>query len=149
MSVGKWEPFRNISLLQDRINRMFEEAFTTKQRMDEELSLCAWKPNVDIFETDAGTVLRADLPGVDKAHIQLEIKDNVLTLHGERPPDSDVTEDRYYRKERCCGTFQRSFRLQWPVDPAAVSARFKDGVLDIRIPRPETEKPRRVNIDIE
>lgn len=149
MTTGKWEPFPNIAVLQDRINRMFEEAFASGRSPDEDLSLCVWKPDVDIYETDQGTVLKADLPGVARDRIHLEIKENLLTLHGERAADGEVETERYYRQERRCGAFQRSFRLAWAVDPAAVTARYKDGVLEVRIPKPAREQPRRVNIDIE
>ena len=148
MTIIRWEPFNNISRIQDRINRMFEEAFNTASRLDDELTLCAWKPKVDVYEAEDGTVILADLPGVRKDQILLEIKDNVLTLRGERENADAVPQERYFRKERCFGTFQRSFSMQWPVEPASVTARFKDGVLEIRIAKPEAEKARQVRIAI-
>lgn len=149
MAIVRWEPFNNISRLQDRINRMFEEAFSSTSHLHEELSTCAWKPNVDVYEDDEGTVIMADLPGVPKERITLEVKDNVLTLSGERGEGDPLPVERYVRRERDCGTFRRSFSMQATVDPASVSARFKDGVLEIRIPKPEREKARKVPIAVE
>ena len=148
MTIIRWEPFNNISRIQDRINRMFEESFNTASRLDDELTLCAWKPKVDIYESENATVILADLPGVRKDQIQLEIKDNVLTLSGEREDQDAVPPERYLRKERCRGTFQRAFSVQWPVEPTSVTARFKDGVLEIQIAKPEAEKARQVRISI-
>ena len=149
MTIVRWEPFNNLSRLQDRINRMFEEAFSGAPRLQEELSACTWKPNVDIYEDDEGTVIVADLPGVPKECIALEIKDNVLTLSGERGEGAPLPEECYIRRERDCGNFRRGFSMQAAVDPASVSARFKDGVLEIRIPKPAAEKSRKVPIAID
>ena len=149
MTIIRWEPFNNLSRLQDRINRMFEEAFSGASGRNEELAACAWKPDVDIYEDDQGTVLVADLPGVAKDQIALEIKDEVLTLSGDRGDAEAVPATGYLLKERGCGTFRRSFRMHAAVDPACISARFKDGVLEIRIPKPEAEKVRKVPIAID
>ena len=149
MTIVRWEPFNNLSRLQDHINRMFEEAFSGASRLDEDLAACAWKPDVDIYENDEGTVIVADLPGVPRDHIALEIKDDVLTLSGERADVDAMPPERFVRKERGCGTFRRTFRMPMALDPASISARFKDGVLEIRIPKPEAEKVRKVPITID
>jgi len=104
---------------------------------------------VDIYETANGIVLAAELPGVRKENVSVEVKDNVLTLKGERMADPTIREEDYYRKERCFGTFQRSFTLQQNVQPDLIKATFKDGVLEIEIPRPEEEKPKQITVDIE
>ncbi len=151
MAIIRWEPFNNLSRLQDRINRMFEEAFSSASGGDEALAACAWKPDVDIYEDDQGMVVVADLPGVAKEQIALEIKDEVLTLSGKRgdADDAPVPDQGYILKERGCGTFRRTFRMRAPVDPSSISARFKDGVLEIRIPKPEAEKVRKIPIAID
>jgi HSP20 family protein len=149
MAIIRWNPFGNITVLQERINRMFDEAFSLGRDVDEDLALCAWKPQVDVYETEQGTVIEADLPGVTKEQIYIEVTDNVLTLHGERNPSHGEAETQYYRQERCCGSFRRSFSLPFVVDPAAVTARFKDGVLFVLIVRPKSEKPWQVQIPID
>jgi HSP20 family protein len=94
-------------------------------------------------------VIEMDLPGVGKEQIRIEVNENVLTVHGERTGERQVPESRYYRKERCLGTFHRAFHLPFTVAPADVTARFRNGVLVILIARPASEKPRQVHIPIE
>ena len=149
MAVIRWDPFRDVAALQNRINRMFEESFGRSHDLEDETAVCAWQPAVDIYESVNGIVLAAELPGVKKENVSVEVKDNVLTLKGERVADPAIKEEDYYRKERCFGTFQRSFTLQQNVQPDLIKATFKDGVLEIEIPRPEQEKPKQITVDIE
>jgi len=148
MTVVRWDPFRNVNALQDRINRMFEETFPMEGK-DEELSVCAWRPVVDIYESDKGIVIKADLPGVRKEDVAVEVKNNILSLKGERHTGEDVSEARYYRRERCFGTFMRSFTLRSAISPDKIKARFKEGVLTIEVPGPEEEKPKQVTVNVE
>ncbi len=136
------------SQTKDRINRLFEDAFPRGEAEDD-LSLCAWRPSVDIFETDEGLTVKAELPGVKKEDVSVEVKENVLTLKGERKADSEVSDDKYYRRERCFGTFQRSFNLEYHVNPERINARFKDGVLEVTIAKPEEEKPKQITVNID
>lgn len=149
MTLVRWDPFRNVATLQDRINRMFEESFARSRDLDDDTGLCAWRPVVDIYETEQGIVVKAELPGVKKEDVSVEIKNNLLTLRGERLIDEQVKEENYYRKERCFGTFHRSFTLQDSVEPERIKATFKDGVLKVVIPRPEQEKPKQITVDVE
>ena len=149
MALVRWDPFRNVATLQDRINRLFEDAFPRARDLDDDVSLCAWRPAVDIYETENGLVLKAELPGVKKGDVSVEIKDNVLTLKGERTEDKEVNEENYYRRERCFGSFQRSFNLEQSVQPEKIKAKFKDGILEVEIPRPEEEKPKKVTVDVD
>lgn len=149
MAIVKWDPFININALQDRINRLFDESFPRSAETDEELAMCAWRPNVDIYQTDAGITLKAELPGVNKEDVSVEIKDNVLTLRGERFADEEVKEENYFRRERCCGLFQRAFTLQTKVNPDEIKARFKNGILEVRIPKPAVETPKQIKVDID
>ena len=91
--------------------------------------------------TDTGLIINAELAGVKKEDVSVELKDNVLTIKGERWSDREVDEQSYYRKERCFGTFQRSFTLRETVQPDQIKARFKDGILEIEIPRAKQEEP--------
>ena len=149
MAIIKWEPYGPVVTLQERINRLFEDAFPRYGDKEDDLSHCAWRPVVDIYETEDGLIVLAELPGVRKEDVSVEVKDKVLTVKGERKPDEQVPGDSYYRRERCFGTFQRSFTLDNPVDPERISARFKDGVLKISIARPEMEEPKQISVHID
>jgi len=93
-------------------------------------------------------VVTAELPGVKKEDISIEVKDNILTIRGERSEDSEVKEENYYRRERSFGSFQRSFSMPTEVSPESIKASFKDGVLKIEVPKPEEKKPKQISIDI-
>ena len=149
MAIVRWDPFRDVATLQDRINRIFNESFGRSRDLDDEVSLYDWRPPVDIFETGDGIVLKVELPGIGKDDVSVEIKDNVLTLKGERLLDPQIKDEHYYRKERAFGKFQRSFSLQEAIQPERIKATFKDGVLTIEIPRPEEEKPKQVTVKID
>jgi len=148
MAIVKWDPFRNITTLQDRINRLFEDAFPRQPDTEDDL-VCAWRPLVDIHENEDGFVIQADLPGVDKQDVAVAVKDNVLTISGERKADGPADENNYFRRERICGTFQRSFSLRTMITPDRIKASFKNGVLKVEIPKPQEEKARRVTVSID
>jgi HSP20 family protein len=148
MAIVRWDPFRDVAALQDRINRIFSESFGTSREMNDEGSL-DWRPPVDIYETADGFVLKVELAGVEKEDVSVEVKDNVLTLRGERLLDPEIKDDQYYRKERTFGKFQRSFTLQDSITPEQVKASFKNGVLTISVPRPTEEKVKQVTVDID
>ena len=149
MAIVKWDPFRDVATLQDRINRIFNESFGRTRDLDEEVSLNDWSPPVDIYETGDGIVLKVELPGVNKDDVSVEVKGNVLTLKGERLLDPKIKDEHYYRKERSFGKFNRSFSLQETIKPDLIKASFKDGVLTVAIPRPEEEKPKQITVDID
>ena len=149
MSLAGWDPFRNVSTLQERINRLFDESIARSREIDDDLAVCSWRPTVDIFETSDGVMIKADLPGVSKENVDVEVKDNVLTLKGERPEDQCIDEEKYLRKERCCGSFHRAFALHSVIQPDTIQAKFKDGVLEILIPKPKDETPLRVKVNID
>lgn len=148
MAIVRWDPFRNMNTLQDRVNRLFEDAFPRSAEYDQDM-VCAWRPMVDIYETEAGIVIQADLPGVEKEHVSVEVKDNILTIQGERRDDSAAGGENYYRRERTCGSFQRSFTLRSAITPDLIKASFKNGVLKVEIPKPEEEKTKQVTVTIE
>ena len=146
MSLVRWDPFKNMATLQDRINRLFDDAFPRSAGGDEDLSSSAWHPLVDIFETDQGVSILVDLPGVNKEDVSVEIKENVLTIRGERKPDQTVADDRYFRRERAFGAFQRSFATHTIISPGDISATFKNGVLKITVPKPKEVKQKQVSV---
>jgi HSP20 family protein len=149
MAIVRWDPFRDVAALQDRINRIFNESFGRSRDLDDDVSLYDWRPPVDIYETATGIVLKVELPGVNKDDVSVEVKDNVLTLKGERLVDPEIKDEHYYRKERSFGKFNRSFSLQEPIKPDLIKASFKEGVLTVEIPTPEEEKPKQVTVDID
>jgi HSP20 family protein len=107
-----------------------------------------WAPAMDLVETEDAFVLKADLPGLSEDDISLELQDSVLTLSGERRFEHEVKRDGYHRIERGSGSFARSLTLPDGVDPDAIAASFDRGVLEIRIPKPEAKKPRRLQIAV-
>jgi len=149
MALVKWDPFRDVAELQNRINHMFEDSFGRSRDREDEMNMCAWRPVVDIYETETGIALSVELPGVGKENVSVEVKDNILTLKGERLANPDIKEEDYYRQERCYGTFQRSFTLHHNIQPKLIKAKFKDGMLEIEIPRPEDEQPKQITVNVE
>jgi HSP20 family protein len=149
MALVKWDPFRDVAELQNRINRMFDDSFGPSRDREDEVNMCAWRPAVDIYETEIGVILSVDLPGVGKENVSVEVKDNILTLKGERLPKTEIKQEAYYRQERCYGTFQRSFTLHHNIQPNLIKATFKDGMLEIEIPRPEEEQPKQITVNVE
>jgi HSP20 family protein len=146
MNLVRWNPWREMSTLQNRINSLFNEPFFRSDREDDELSLGSWYPAVDMFENDDKIVIKAELPGIDKKDISVDVKDHVLTLSGERKYENEVKEENYYRRERASGKFKRSFHLPADVDPDKIKAEFKDGVLKVEMPKPEAQKPKQISV---
>ena len=134
--------------LQDRINRVFDEAVDRSRDYEEEVSKCDWRPLVDIFDTEKAIVISAELPGIAKEDISLDVKENILVLKGERKSAEEIKKENYYRKERCFGTFERSFTLPSTINPEKITANFKNGVLRVAIPKPEEERPKQVRINV-
>ena len=104
-------------------------------------------PAIDLSETENAMILKAELPGIDKKDISVDIKHRVLTVKGERNADHEVKEDKYYRRERVYGKFERSFTLPASVDPEQIKADYNDGVLKIEVPKPAEQKPRQISVN--
>lgn len=143
MTLVRWNPYRELATISDRLDRMMGEAFPGFRRDD---SFGAWVPPVDVFERAENLVIRVELPGVDKDDLDVQIENGVLTLRGERKRDADFDEDKAYRVERVYGAFTRSFTLPTTVDASRIAASYKDGILEIVVPKMEEAKPRRVKI---
>jgi HSP20 family protein len=149
MTIVRWDPFRNLTTLQDRINRVFDDAANRSKDYDDEVSKCDWRPIVDIYDSEKAINIDAELPGVTRDNITLDVKENILTLKGERKFAEEAKKENYYRMERCFGAFERSFTLPTTVDPAKITANFKDGVLRISIPKPEEKRPKQISIHVD
>jgi HSP20 family protein len=134
-----------MSTLQHRINHLFNEPFF-RSGEDDELRIGTWYPAVDMFDDDDKIVIKAELPGMDKKDISVDIENRVLTLSGERNYDNEVKEENYYRRERATGKFKRAFNLPADVDEDQIKADFKDGVLKVEIPKPEEQKPKQITV---
>jgi HSP20 family protein len=146
VSIVRWEPFRELASLQHEVNRLFNTAFDTPGQPGDGGTVRRWMPAMDLVESEDHFVLRADLPGMSQDEVSIELEDGTLTVSGERKTDHEVGREGYVRVERGFGAFSRSLTLPRGVDPAAVTASFDRGVLEIRIPKPEARKPRRIEI---
>jgi len=145
MAVVRWDPFRDLGLLQDRMNRMFDDA-GRGWRADEPAATTSWSPSVDIFETEGEIVVKAELPGMDRKDIALHLENNVLSIRGERRFEKETKEENYHRIERSYGNFSRSFSIPATVDEEKIRADYKDGVLKIILPKKEQAKPKQIKI---
>ena len=148
MNIVRFDPFREMSSLQDRVNRIFADAYS-RQGEDDLTSRGNWVPPVDIFETDKHElVLKAEVPDVAREDINLRVENNTLTISGHKKAESEVKEQQYRRIERIYGSFSRSFTLPATVDATAIAADYKNGVLTIRLPLREEAKPRQIQVAV-
>ena len=144
MAIVRWDPVRELDSLQSDMNRMFDGFF--QSRTGNGSGRRRWIPAMDLAETEDHLVLRADLPGLTEDDVDIEIKDGVLTVTGERKAEHEEKSEGYYRVERAFGSFSRSLSLPQGIDASAVSASFDRGVLEVRIPKPAERKATRVEI---
>jgi HSP20 family protein len=143
VTIVRWEPFRELSSLQTEMNRLFNAAFDTPTGNG---GARRWTPAMDLVEGEDHFVLRADLPGMTQADVNIELEDNVLTVSGERKAEHESKGEGFYRVERSFGSFSRALTLPKGVDPEGVTASFTNGVLEVRVPKPEQRKPRKIAI---
>jgi HSP20 family protein len=148
MALIRWEPARELNSLQSEMNRLFNTFFDTPTGSVANGGARRWLPPMDLVETDDHFVLRADLPGLAEGDVNVELEDNVLTVSGERKAEHESRKEGYYRIERASGSFQRSLTLPEGVNAEAIEASFDKGVLEVRIPKPEERKPRKVAISV-
>ena len=148
MAIVRWEPFRDLITLQDRMNRMFDERFGRVQAGDINMVTGAWSPAVDIYETDHNIIVKAELPEMKEKDIDIRLENDTLTLKGERKFEKETREENYHRVERAYGAFSRSFTLPTSVDQDKISAEYKDGVLKITLPKKVETKPKQIKVNI-
>lgn len=150
MALVRWEPVRELHTIQNEMNRLFSSFFESPTEAPNAggSSVRRWIPAMDLVETENHFVLRADLPGLTESDVKIELEDNVLTLTGERKAEHEERKEGYYRVERASGAFSRSLTLPEAIDPEAVQATFSNGVLEVRVPKPEQRKPRKVAISV-
>ena len=145
MTIVRWEPLREINSLQSEMNRLFNTVFDTPSNGSGNV-LRRWMPAMDLVESGDHFVLRADLPGMGEDDVNIEFEDGTLTVSGERKAEHEDSNEGFHRVERSFGSFSRSLTLPQGIDPEAVTASFDRGVLEIRLPKPEARKPRRISI---
>jgi len=144
MSLVRWTPRTTLNL-RNEFDRLFDSFFNTEE---EETSLAAFSPSVDIMEKEKEFLITAELPGIKKDDIKMNIRDNVLTVSGEKKQEKKTEKDNFHRTERVYGSFQRSFRLPDSADQENISAEFKDGVLSVTIPKLKESISKSIDIKI-
>lgn len=150
MAIVRWDPSTELSSLQGEMNRLFNSFFSAPENGNGNGngngSTRRWVPAMDLYETGSHFVARLDLPGVAEQDIDVEVRDNALVISGERHAEQREEVDGWYRFERASGRFMRQLQLPDGIDADAIAASFADGVLELRIPKPEERKPRKVAI---
>jgi len=145
MNLVKWDPFRELEGIQTRLNHLFGD---TPRAVDDDHFFANWTPAVDIQETEKEYIVKADLPDVKKEDVKVEIDDDVLTVEGERRQEKEEKTKRFHRTERAYGKFVRRFSLPTRVDGTNVKAEFKNGVLNVRLPKTEATKSKAIEIQV-
>jgi HSP20 family protein len=141
MALVRWEPLRELAALQNEMSRFLGSTLGEGNGQQR-----AWVPAVDVWETDKEVVYAFDVPGIPEEKISIELEDNALTISGERERTQEVSDERFYRFERRFGSFSRTIGLPQNVSEDQVKADYHDGVLEVRVAKPETPKPRRIQI---
>lgn len=140
MELIRWNPMRGMFSLGHRIDALFEELNCIDRTPQ------SWNPVVDIYDNEETIVINAELPGINKKDIVVDVTGNVLTLKGERSTANEVQNETYHRRERTFGKFERIFTLPEDVDPEKIQADYTDGVLEIKIPKPEKKEPKKITV---
>jgi HSP20 family protein len=143
-AISRWNTPRGLTSLQDQVNRLFGEAFSSTSGAD----LATWAPAIDIYETEQELVVKADLPDMDEKDIDVRVENNTLSIKGERKFEKDVDSENYLRVERSYGAFTRSFTLPNTINTEALHADYKNGVLTVYMPKREESKPKQVKVNV-
>lgn len=146
-ALMRWDPFRELEEMSDRLNRMFARP-ATRTNGKETMVVADWTPTVDISETDGEYQIKAEIPDVKKEDVKVTLEDGVLTIQGERKQEKEEKGKKYHRVERSYGSFVRSFSLPDLIDEEKVKAEFKDGVLNLHLPKSEKAKPKAIEVKV-
>lgn len=147
-SVERWEPFRGLNDIQSEVNRLFDGVLGRPSAVEGTRGARVWMPVVDVYETKDDLVLSFEIPGVREDNISLSITGDLLTVKGERTFDRELNDESYRYIERVYGKFERTVQLPMPVQADKVKATYRDGVLEVRLPKAEEVKPKAIKIDI-
>jgi HSP20 family protein len=148
MALMRWEPLGELNTIRGQMNRLFNTFLEGAASGNGAAGARRWIPAMDLVESDDHFVLRADLPGLSKSDVNIEVEGNVLMVSGERKAEHEEHEGSYYRLERASGSFARLLTLPAGVTAEGITASFDRGVLEVRIPKPEQSKPRKVPIHV-
>jgi HSP20 family protein len=144
--LTRWDPFREFSTLQDRMNRLFQDSFG--QGREEALTTSSFAPAVDVYEDEHNITLKIEVPGIDEKDIDIRVENNLLTVHGERKFEKEEKEENYRRVERQYGSFTRSFNLPTTVDAENISADYDRGVLKVKLVKKAEAKPKQIKVNV-
>jgi HSP20 family protein len=148
MAIVRWDPFRELNAVQERMNRLFGDVYRAAD--DDVMRRGAWAPPVDIYDSgNHELVIKAELPDMSKDDIEITVENNTLTLRGEKKMDSAMKDECCHRIERTYGTFSRTFSLPTTVDTSKVSADYKNGVLTVKLPVREEAKPKQIQVHVQ
>ena len=147
MAITRWDPFQELNLLHDRMNRLFQENYGAG-RGDEALSTASFVPPVDIYEDEHNITLKLEVPGIDQKDIDVRLENNTLTVRGERKFEKEEKEENFHRVERRYGTFYRAFTLPNTVDAENVQADYDNGVLKVKLAKKAEAKPKQIKVNV-
>lgn len=145
MSLIHWDPFAEIREIQEAVNKLFDDSLSKRKGNKKELGF--WEPAIDVIETKDDYRIKAEFPGIPKEDIEISISGDVLTIKGEKKKDEEIKDANYYRRERVYGLYQRQLVLPKDVDTEKIKANYKDGVLELIIPKGEESKPKKIKIE--
>lgn len=148
MTLVRWDPFRELEEVSDRLNRMFARPAASRGAGKETMIVADWTPSVDISETEGEYQIKAEIPDVKKEDVKVTLEDGVLTIQGERKHEKEEKGKKYHRIERSYGSFVRTFSLPDVIDEEKVKAEFKDGVLNLHLPKSEKAKPKAIEVKV-
>ena len=146
MTLVTWRPMREFDSMFDRMNRMFGSQLHGDKN-EQEYSAGEWRPLTDIYETEEEYIFKVEVPGLDKKDVTIEVKDDTLWIRGERREDVDAKKDNYHRIETRAGKFSRSFRLPRGINQEKIKATMKNGILELKVAKPEEKKPKAISIN--
>ena len=148
MNLIKWDPFRELEDVSNRLNRIFGQPLARTEPDNEMLAVADWAPSVDISETDSAYLIKGEIPGVKKEDVKVTVQDGMLTIQGERKQEKEEKGRKFHRVECSYGSFMRSFRVPDDADESKVKAEFKDGMLNVMLPKAAKAKPKAVNVPV-
>lgn len=148
MNLIKWDPLRELEEVTNRLNRLFGRSLPQTSTSQEMLTMADWTPSVDIAETGTAYLVKGEIPGVNKDDVKVTVEDGMLTIQGERKMEKEEKGKKFHRIERSYGSFMRSFRVPDDVEESKIKAEFKDGMINVTLPKSEKAKSKSKAVNI-
>jgi len=148
VNLVKWDPFRELEDVSNRLNRVFGRSLARSDTGQEMLAMADWTPSADISETNKAYLIKAEIPGINKEDVKVTLQDGMLTIQGERKMEKEEKDKKFHRIERSYGSFMRSFRVPDDADASAVKADFKDGMLNVTLNKTAKVKTKAINVSV-